>query len=158
VTKVDFRVYSRSLYTNRCLCVYFTRGWNYVECIESIIFEDSFETGSCWTLKSFCRDVLCKSNAFEMTEFQRKSQTLTLTRVFIATPNMDEFGNGPTPAFANQLAISPVTLVLALLSGLASSAMVAYIMRGGRCSKRKGEQYGDVQFSQVRTDHELMLT
>jgi hypothetical protein len=83
VTKVDFRVYSRSLYTNRCLCVYFTRGWNYVECIESIIFEDSFETGSCWTLKSFCRDVLCKSNAFEMTEFQRKSQTLTLTRVFI---------------------------------------------------------------------------
>jgi hypothetical protein len=132
VTKLDSRVYSYP-FTNRCLCVYFTRGWNYVECIESIIFEDSFDTGSCWTLNSFCRDVL-------------------------STPNMDEFGNGPTPAFANQIAISPVALVLALLSGLAASAMVTYIMRGGGCSKRKGDQYGDVQFSQVRTDHELMLT
>lgn len=104
-----------------------------MECVESIVFEDSFDEGSCWKLITFCRDVL-------------------------ATPSMDEYGNGPTPAFVNQLTIDSVTLVLALLSGLGASAMVAYVMRGRSIARRRGDDFGDVQFSQVNIDHEMVLT
>eukprot|EP00980_Cylindrotheca_fusiformis_P014730 scaffold4009_cov124-Cylindrotheca_fusiformis.AAC.10 len=107
-------------------------GWNYVACIESIVFEDSFEVGSCWKLSSLCRDVL-------------------------ATPSIDEFGNGRKPSFVDRFSINSVALVLALLSGVASSALIAYLMRS-RKNRANGEEFGDVQFSQVNVDHEMVLT
>jgi hypothetical protein len=98
--------------------------------MEAIVFEDSFDTDSCWKLGKFCRDVM-------------------------ATPGEDEFGNGPTPRFT----MDPFVLGLALLSGIAASLMVFFTMQG-RCSRTKGEQYGDVQFAQISrsSGHELMMT
>ena len=33
------------------------RGWNYVECMEAIVLNESFQKGECWKLTTFCRDV-----------------------------------------------------------------------------------------------------
>jgi hypothetical protein len=100
-----------------------------VDCMESIVWGNSFQKeNDCWKVTTFCRDVL-------------------------ATPRMDEFGHGATPADFSQQG-SPVVLALAVISGVLASIMVAYAMRGGCSSKKEGD-YGDVQFSTVHT-HEAM--
>mmetsp|Transcript_35025 Transcript_35025/g.84778 ORF Transcript_35025/g.84778 Transcript_35025/m.84778 type:complete len:942 (-) Transcript_35025:27-2852(-) len=102
-------------------------GWNYVECIESILFEPSFETESCWKLTSFCRDIF-------------------------ATPDMDEFGNGPTPSHhAGVIKPDHLAFALAFLSGITGAVMIITSMRGGVCSRRKGPAYEGVEM-QVDTE------
>lgn len=105
-------------------------GWNYVNCIESIVWADSFNPDQdCWKLTNFCRNI-------------------------INTPSMDEHGVGPTPnAFRTEQA-NLVVLILALLSGIFASVMVFVAMRGGL--RKPKDDYGDVQFSAVRT-HDLMI-
>jgi hypothetical protein len=94
------------------------RGWNYVECMESIVWGMQEDTGQCWKLTHFCRDVA-------------------------STTHMDAFGHGNTPAGINTNNMA--ALGLSLFAGLFATVMIAYAMRGG-CSK-KDEQYGDVQFT-----------
>lgn len=96
--------------------------------MESMVWGNSFNhDNDCWKLTTFCRDVL-------------------------ATPLMDEFGHGVTPdAFTNSANLG---LIFSVISGVLASIMVFCAMRGG-CSKKQQEDYGDVQFSEVRT-HELM--
>jgi hypothetical protein len=97
--------------------------------MESIVWADSFDhSKDCWKLTTFCRDIL-------------------------TTQSMDELGQGVTPpAFQNS---SNIGLVFAVLSGVLASAMVIIAVRGGFRRKRNDE-YGDVQFSRVRT-HEMMI-
>jgi hypothetical protein len=111
--------------------MFVSRGWNYVDCMESVTWADSFDhQQDCWKLTTFCRDVL-------------------------STPGMDEHGDGVTPnAFLFQQN-STVVLALAVFSGVLASIMVVVAMRGG-FRKKKDEEYGDVQFSAVTT-HELMI-
>lgn len=107
----------------------FCRGWNYVDCIESIVWAETFDPNQdCWKLNTFCRDVL-------------------------ATPSMDELGQGITPpAFQSSGLIG---LILALISGTVASALVVIAIRGG-FRKREKDKYGDVQFSAIQT-HEMMV-
>ena len=107
----------------------FYRGWNYVECMESITYENSFERDSdCWKLTTFCRDV-------------------------ISTPHMDEFGHGATPdTFAPKGHL--LAIVLALVACVLASALVGYAKKGGFFRKRD-ENFGDVQFSSIRS-HGIM--
>ena len=96
-------------------------GWNYVECIESILFEPSFQKESCWKLTSFCRDIF-------------------------ATPNMDEFGNGPTPPHhGGMMQPDRIAFTFAFLSGVIGAIMIVTSMRGGVCSRRKGQEYEGVE-------------
>jgi hypothetical protein len=96
--------------------------------MESIVWGNSFEKEKdCWKVTTFCRDV-------------------------IATPQMDEFGHGATPAaFADAGNDNPLALILSVASGVLASLMVLYAMRGGFTKKRE-DYYGDVQFSEVSTN------
>ena len=111
--------------------LFVNRGWNYVDCMESVVWADSFHHNQdCWKLTTFCRDVL-------------------------NTPRMDEYGHGVTPnAFISQ-DTKTIVLVLALVSGVLASLIVAVAMRGG--VRKRNDDYGDVQFSAIRT-HELMVS
>ena len=103
----------------------FHRGWNYVECMESLTYDNSFDKDNdCWKLTTFCRDVL-------------------------KTPEMDEFGHGATPEAFVPKNGNVVTIVVALMAGVLASLLVAYAMRGG--FKKRDEDFGDVQFSSVRS-------
>lgn len=105
----------------------FPRGWNYVECMESIVFVPSFERDSCWKLTTFCRDIF-------------------------ATPNMDEFGNGSTPPHhASFIQPDHLAFALAFLSGVIGAIMIVTNMRGGVCSRRRGPAYEGVEM-QVDTN------
>lgn len=114
---------------NSACCKQTKRGWNYVDCMESIVWSDFFDPDhDCWKLTTFCRDVL-------------------------STPGMDEYSNGVTPNAFRSEHNSVLVLSLALFSGFVASAMVFVAMRGG--CRKKQDEHGDVQFAAVRT-HELM--
>ena len=112
-------------------------GWNYVKCLESIVWNESFDsTKDCWKLTTFCRDVT-------------------------KTPGMDENGSGGSSSSfgginANTNAPPPLAIILSLLSGIFASAMIVYAMRGGfatadgqQRNNAKGALYGDVEFSAI---------
>ena len=106
----------------------YRRGWNYVDCMESIVWADTFDHDQdCWKLRTFCRDVL-------------------------TTPAMDEYGHGVTPSNYQNNAL---VLTLAVLSGFVGSIMVFMAMRGG-WRRKHDDAHGDVQFSALRT-HEMMV-
>ena len=93
--------------------------------MESITWENSFaKDNDCWKLTNFCRDV-------------------------ISTPNMDEFGNGPTPETFATPKNHGMGIFLATSAGLLASVLLAYVMRGG-FFKRRESSLGDVQFSSIR--------
>lgn len=94
------------------------------------MWADTFDhSKDCWKLTTFCRDVL-------------------------KTPAMDEYGHGVTPTAFSFQQNNTVVLTLAVVSGVVASIMVFVAMRGG--CRKKHDEYGDVQFSAVRT-HDLMI-
>ena len=93
------------------------------------MWSDGFDNRQdCWKLNTFCRDVL-------------------------ATPGMDEWGQGATPAAFHNSGMTG--LVLAVLSGAIASALVMLAIRGG-IRRDQRDEYGDVQFSAIR-GHETMI-
>ena len=97
--------------------------------MESIVWTDSFDRSKdCWKLTTFCRDIL-------------------------TTQSMDELGQGSTPpAFQKS---GTIGLVFAVLSGALASTMVIIAVRGG-FRRKSNDEYGDVQFSRVRT-HDMVI-
>ena len=113
------------------VCFSFDRGWNYVRCIEQVVWGNSFHEHpkECWKMTALCRDVT-------------------------STGEMDEMGHGMTTrSFFFHSVGNGTATVLALISGLVASLMICHALRGG-FSKRK-DRYDGVEFSEVQT-HELM--
>jgi len=116
----------------------FHRGWDYVNCMESIVRADGFDNNKdCWKLTTFCRDVL-------------------------KTPSMDEYGRGITPStFQHKGGTSG--LLFGILGGvlLASILMLVVAFRDRfHKQQRGGNKYGiydgEVQFCEVRTHEEMI--
>ena len=111
------------------------RGWNYVHCIESVVWDSSFnDETDCWKLTSLCRDIT-------------------------NTPMLDEFGRSASSSglSTGSLGTSPDTnsgtkLGLALASALLAGFVIFQSMRGGFKRKDGTEPYGDIQFSQVQAE------
>jgi beta-glucosidase len=99
-------------------------GWNYVNCIESVTV--GFQRGSfdpkshCWKMTTFCRDIF-------------------------RTEKMDEYGVGPLDNAS--IAYPPLSYILALLAGLASTLFFMYNLR-----KRSNVEHASVPCDHRGTD------
>jgi beta-glucosidase len=109
-------------------------GWNYVSCLESVVWGMEQEKGpnQCWRMTSLCRDVF-------------------------RTGQMDEYGIGPggsghSPS-NTQGGTPPVGNIVAIFSGLIAAILIFYTMRGGTFTtkRREDSDRGAVQFSPVGT-------
>jgi len=115
-------------------------GWNYVSCLESIVWNERFDSNAdCWKLTSLCRDVT-------------------------QTAGMDEFGNPPgnSEGFVGSEINSdspPSAIIVAALAGAIASVMIFRTVRGGFTTNsdvlpqhtRRGKHYGNVEFSAIRS-------
>jgi hypothetical protein len=82
-------------------------GWNYVDCLEAIVFESNFDPQrDCAKLTTLCRNVL-------------------------TTQGVDEFGNGMGSSDIVSNEIQPWTLGLALFAGVFASVAIMLAMNGG---------------------------
>jgi beta-glucosidase len=109
-------------------------GWNYVECLESVLwgFEQVNELPQCWKMTTLCRDV-----------FQTK--------------NFDEYGLGPgiTPQKILPRGVTWMPNAVAVIAALISSYMMAQAMRGGFCRRTDESNERDaIQFSRVQTEQD----
>ena len=118
-------------------------GWNYVKCLEPIVWNEQFDSEKdCWKLTSFCRDV---------------TQTI----------GMDEFGNSNSSIgdFAGSNDNSdalPSAIIVAMFSGAIASAMIVRAIRAGFSTtpnihpkhNAQGGKYIDVEFSAIRSSDE----
>ena len=111
-----------------------------MDCIESIVWNNGKEfqsnpSDNCWKMTRLCRDV-------------------------ISTPNMDEFGNGPSknplpPSAYPTTGTTPNTaaFVAALACGCVSGLAMIHVLRGGFSrffsASSDASSNGDVQFSAV---------
>jgi len=101
-------------------------GWPYVNCLESLIWHDAFNSDKdCWKLTSFCRDV-------------------------IKTPGMDEFGSGKAPRAFARLGIPPAAIALSLFAGVLASVMILLTMKGRFMTKEERNR-DDIRFDAVST-------
>ena len=85
-------------------------GWNYVNCIESVVLglhqqrvTDEPATNDCWKMTTICRDVF-------------------------HSQNLDEYGIGPSVT-RHVASLPPLTHVLALLAALLSTSFICYSFR-----------------------------
>ena len=110
-------------------------GWNYVSCLEAIVWENAFDARSdCGKMTTLCRDVF-------------------------STSNVDEFGTGSGSDAIVSTEIRPWALGLALFAGLFASTMIFFTMQGGCSSsdkdrtktKRRDTTRSDIQFSAIST-------
>ena len=114
------------------------RGWNYVGCLEDVVWGNKFhdDPNQCWKMTSLCRNVF-------------------------ATSHMDEFGHGATAPTANIGIPDTVALVLGLLFGVLASVAMYWGVRG-RFSRKEDDPHGHVEFTRVPksdpTDPETELT
>jgi beta-glucosidase len=111
-------------------------GWNYVQCLESIVWNQRFDSETdCWKLTSLCRDVT-------------------------QTTGMDEFGNdlrGSGRIVSGSFADPPASaIIVAILAGAFASAMIYRSVRGGLSitatpkDAARGDEYGNVEFSMIQ--------
>jgi beta-glucosidase len=85
-------------------------GWNYVNCIESVVvgFHQQHSTNihaanNCWKMTTLCRDIF-------------------------RTPNLDEYGIAP-PVNQHVVSYPPLNYILALLAGLISTGFICFSFR-----------------------------
>jgi len=111
-------------------------GWNYVQCLESIVWNQRFDSETdCWKLTSLCRDVT-------------------------QTNGMDEFGNdlrGSDRTISGSFADPPASaIIVAILAGAFASAMIYRAVRGGFSitatpkDAARGDEYGNVEFTVIQ--------
>lgn len=102
-------------------------GWTYVDCLESVVWGnrqlvEKKDKSFCWEMTSMCRDVF-------------------------ATGQMDEFGIGGSKP-ATMMTTNPVMNMVALLTGLAATVFMVYLMNGGSLPGRK-RRTSEIQFTPV---------
>ena len=86
-------------------------GWNYVNCIESVVVglkqqhatSKPSSASECWKMTALCRDIF-------------------------HTPNLDEYGIAPR-VNENVVSLPPMTYILALLAALVSTSFISYSFR-----------------------------
>lgn len=107
-------------------------GWNYVKCIESVVygFQETGSKDQCWEMTSLCRDIFHTSQSHEAGTSLR---------------------NDRSPIQQHDV---PEANYVALVVGLAASAVVFFLMRGGwgkfRRSRRESGNV-DLEFTAVST-------
>ena len=117
-------------------------GWNYVKCLEAIVWNESFDSEvDCWKLTSLCRDV---------------------TQI----TGMDEFGN--TNSLSAEVydrtnsGATPLAIVIAMVAMVFASFMIVRAVRTGFSRSTGGhiyrgaqsKNYINVEFSAIRSSEE----
>lgn len=105
-------------------------GWDYVSCLESVLWGAQVKQGAanaapdCWEMTAMCRDIF-------------------------STGNLNEFGLGPGPSggASGMHEHVPIANMIALITALIASAVMIFLMNGGKVRRRLEE--GDIQFARL---------
>jgi len=114
-------------------------GWNYVKCLESILWSETFDSGtSCWKLTSFCRDVTQTPTMDEFGSGVGSKSNLASGEYLGGSSKNSETGDDPPP----------MATIVAMLCGFFAAGVMMHAIRGGFAS-------GDVFARQNNTNVEF---
>ena len=125
-------------------------GWNYVKCLESILWSETFDSGtSCWKLTSFCRDVTQTPTMDEFGSGVGSKSNLASGEYLGGSSKNSETGDDPPP----------MATIVAMLCGFFAAGVMMHAIRGGFASgdvfarqnntATRGGKYGNVEFSSI---------